>query len=187
MPKDLVARHRRLIDFLNESRERGEAVALEMLELPPEEWEAWFDDHPEARSFGTLEALCHHAEERRRTDGLPALPVTDFVTRHVDTVAMPPDMDGLRVCLRFDAWQAHARALRCSRRLDEALRAYETAAAIARAEMPIERELLEIEYELKGFLDIPTDFPRPPVTQADIRRVEELVEQYGWHHLRDKG
>ena len=36
MPDDL-----RLLDFLIESSWAGEPVARELLELPPEEWEAW--------------------------------------------------------------------------------------------------------------------------------------------------
>ena len=184
MPNDLVAWNHRLIDFLNEGRESGNAVALELLELPPEEWEAWSGDHPEARSYATLTALVHYAEEQRRADGSPALAVTGFMTRHVDGVVVPPDMGVLRECLRFDAWQAHARALRCSRRLDEAMQAYVTAAAIARAELGMDEEVREIEREMEDLL-IP--IPQPPVTEADIRRVEELVEKYGWHHLRDKG
>ena len=29
-------------------------------------------------------------------------------------------------------------------------------------------------------------FPQPPITDEDVRHVEELIEKYGWEHLRNK-
>src|SRR6185436_20108333 len=99
MPDDL-----RLLDFLNKSSWAGEPVARELLELPPEEWEAWSGEHPEALSFATLRELYRHATERIGTGRSPALPITEFMLRHVDAVVVPPDMDILRLVLRFLAW-----------------------------------------------------------------------------------
>jgi hypothetical protein len=28
--------------------------------------------------------------------------------------------------------------------------------------------------------------PQPPVTDDDVRSAEELIEKYGWEHLRNK-
>jgi hypothetical protein len=185
MGKNLVDAVRRMVAFHNESRESGNALAQELLELPPEEWEAWSGERPEARSYGALSTLCKCAAERLRTHAPFALSITELLTRHVDAVVVPPDMDVTRAFLRINTWQTHARALRCCRRLDEALQAYETAAAIARAEPAMYEDVQEIEREIRGFLDIPDPIVRTP-TQDDIRRAEELIEKYGLHHLREE-
>ena len=36
-------------------------------------------------------------------------------------------------------------------------------------------------------LDEPPIIEQPELMEADIRRVQELAEKYGWHHLIDRG
>lgn len=167
MGNELVAWAKRFIEFHNEGLEEGAACARELLELPPEEWEAWWNDHPEAWSYATTGELLAYADEQLRTSGPSALSITEFMIRHVDDIVVPPDMSHTRAILRHHAWQTHAQALRSSGRLDEARQADETVATIARTE------------------NIPGIDQRPP-TENDIRRANELIEKYGLHHLRHK-
>jgi len=144
---------------------------LELLGLPPEEWEAWWGNHPEAHTYATLSELLEQAKNRLRADDGPsAVPITEFITRHVDAVVVPLDRARERESLDYDAWCTHARALRSAGRLDEAQQADETAATISGIEA--------------GPFVL---FPQPPITEDDVRRANELIEKYGLHHLRKEG
>jgi len=191
MGEKLVEAIREFVDFLNESLYTGRASAGKLLELPPEQWEAWWSKLPEAQWYATLNALVEQAENRLDTDGSSALLLTELITRHVDAVVVPPNLEDSIVpaFLRLHAWKVHVCALRAAGRLEEMQQACETAAAIARAERTLYGPRSEMERDREAFFDTPTvPFPpQPPITEDDVRRANELIDKYGLHHLREEG
>ncbi|PYQ25515.1 MAG: hypothetical protein DMF56_27265 [Acidobacteria bacterium] len=162
MHADQIAEIRRYIEFLNRGREEANALFREMLALPSERWDDWLAGHPAALSVPLFHVLLRHARrligDREQNHGLA---LTELVTRHVDAVTVPPEAELALDSLKRKAWSTHARALLSAGRLEEALHVTE-----------MDQDLL-----------VPWD--QPPATEDDIRRVEELIEKYGLHHLRE--
>jgi hypothetical protein len=91
--------------------------------------------------------------------------------RHVDAVVVPPDMDILRLVLRFLAWEAHMRALNSARRMDEALQAYKTSMAIAGTDLRMYERLRW------AFGSGTYAFPYLPWPSDYIRRADEVMDK----------
>jgi len=165
MRDDQIEKIRRFVEFLNSGLEEVNALLREMLALPSESWEGWLAEHPAALSLQLFDGLLAQArdliDDREQNHGLA---LTGFVTRHVDAVTVPPEAEVALDHLKWDAWATHARALRSAGRIEEALHATEM------------EDLLNPDRLFS--------WDQPPVTEDDLRRAEELIEKYGWHHLR---
>jgi tetratricopeptide (TPR) repeat protein len=166
MRDDRIAEIRRFIDFYNDGLEEADALANEILALPPPEWDSWLEAHPGARSFAFLTALLDKAPD--------ALNVTELVARFSETISVPPEAELALVFLRVDAWRAFARTLRAAGRVEEAARSYATAAAIARAEPVMAPQLAEIEEEAAAPHAAPEELAKEIVALVDRAPLEAL-------------
>ena len=172
------------LDFLAEGREEAGELVDQLEELPESEWDAWLNAHPEARSFHAFHFLLDDAEEEARHGSADALALTAFVTRHAGSVTAPPVAKLAVPHLGGRAWTTHANLLRSAGRLDEALQAYQTAAAIYRAVPVMAEDLAEVESaaaalraDVENFLtqlsrDIVSLVARVP---ADALRIAEVA------------
>jgi tetratricopeptide (TPR) repeat protein len=142
MREDQIAEIRRFGDFLNEGHAEARAGTRELLALPPAEWDAWLAAHPQARTHALCKALLEEAERGAGPE------VTELVTRLAETAAPAPvSPELIQALLSAHAWTAHARALHAAERLEECMRAYETAMAIRRAWPVMAFRLAELEKE----------------------------------------
>lgn len=132
--------------------------------MPVPEWDAWLAAHPDARTVHVFQGLLQEAE----ADPARALALTDFVTQYVDSLTAPPEADLALTDVRGRAWKVRAQALLSAGDHAGASQASERSDAIYRTE-PLLRPRRHV-----------------PPTEANVRRAEELIEKYGWHHLRDK-
>ncbi len=175
MPHTPTGELDRFLDFLENGSEEAEELVDQLEQLPESEWDAWLEAHPEARSVHAFHFLLDDAEEEARRGSPDALALTRFVTRHAGSVTAPPEAKLALPHLGGRAWSTHARILGSAKRLDEALQAYRTAAAIYRAVPVMAEDLKEIEDE--AFLaqmswDVASLTNRAP---ADALRVAELA------------
>jgi tetratricopeptide (TPR) repeat protein len=137
-----IAAIRRFIEVLNSGLDEAEALSSDMLALPPDRWDGWLVEHPSALTVPLFNALLKEAAHSDEP-----LSLTEFATRHVDAVGVPPEAELQLVYLKHRTWNAHARALRSAGRIVDALRAYETATAIARGAGVLYAEAEETERE----------------------------------------
>jgi len=141
MREDRVAGLRRFGNWISAGREQAAPLVGELLEHEPTEWDSWLTGRPEARSVQLFEGLLQVAE----ADDSRALPLTEFVLRHVDSVTVPPEADLPLLFVRGHARRVRAGALLKANDPGAALRAYDEAAAIFRSEPVARRELAVVE------------------------------------------
>jgi tetratricopeptide (TPR) repeat protein len=141
MREDRVAGLRRFGNWISAGREQAAPLVSELLEHEPMEWDSWLTGRPEARSVQLFEGLLQVAE----ADAPRSLPLTEFVLRHVDSVAVPPEADLALLFVRGHARRVRAFALLKANDPGAALRAYDDAAAIFRTEPVARRELALVE------------------------------------------
>ena len=180
MRADQIAGIRRLIEFLDDGLEQRQALARELPEVPPAQWDVWLRDHPDAHSEATFSALLSQADDAIWADVAGALAITGFVIRHVDAVAVPPEALLALTVLRSRAWATHARALRAASRMDEALHAVDRAAAIAGGEPVLYGERAELENELaavRAALDAGDSHRSGPIAEL-IREIIVWAERH---------
>ncbi|HUP63466.1 MAG TPA: tetratricopeptide repeat protein [Thermoanaerobaculia bacterium] len=145
MREQRVAGIRRLVDALNASRDESGEHVRAILKISPEEWDAWLAAHPRARNLFTFRALIDEASMQEEHEPQVSLALSQFVLRHVDRLEPAPELAMFLLFLRGDAWRVHASALRYAGDLSGALRAYETAAEVFRADPVALPELVAAE------------------------------------------
>ena len=135
-------RMRRFVEFLSDGREEAANLVSQLLEQPPSDWNEWLVAHPAARSVHAFHFLLDEADRDLETNTPYALALTELVTRHADAVTTPSGVELARTFLRVRAWSARGTALRAAGKTADALRAWQTAAAIMR-DVPLLRPDLE--------------------------------------------
>lgn len=134
MQQEQIAAFQRMIDGLNAGFDENEQYVRELLARSPDEWDAWLATHPGAANLNAFRSLIDEALNLEDRDPQRGLALTRFVLRHVETLAVPPELAMALLFLRGDTWKVHGSLLRYAGDLSAALRAYETAAELFRSE-----------------------------------------------------
>lgn len=128
MGEILAARVSHLIAWLNDALKPAEQDLLEMSGTMPDEWDAFFDSHPEKRSYALVARLLEIANNEYE-EGL--IDFTQLFTHlaldHIDRVVVPADRLPLRERLRPRLWLMWARTMRQRGNMAESLKACEEA------------------------------------------------------------
>jgi tetratricopeptide (TPR) repeat protein len=128
-----------LIEWMAAGREQAAPLVRDFLTLVPEAWDDWLAEHPEARTVPFFEGVLGAVEN----GAAPALGLTSFVLRHVASLEPPPTSGEIAHLLLWgSAWRVRGDVVRDAGDRHEAYAAYQSAAAIFRAE-PAAREELE--------------------------------------------
>jgi tetratricopeptide (TPR) repeat protein len=125
MAHELLDLARTLIAWGNDGVERAADDAIALLARGPEEWDAWLESEPKARNCQTFFALLDRSDECLDHDPTLAAAIDAFITRHLDDVPVPPELDAIHLRLRGAAVQQCADFFRHGGQLAEAVAAFQ--------------------------------------------------------------